>query len=224
MNKIGKKLDSKFLSHLQGSIDVSPACVIIAEAPSGEVIYINEAVKRFRENDDIKINGDMIEDYMSSWKEYSSDGKLLSGEEMPLGRAILFGEIVDNEEIIVELDDGRKKWALASAAPVYDEDKNIIAAIEAKSQVGPSFGNNFNNRTEEALGSSLDLWTAYREGAFLTSPQPFLGFFFMLEDCPASNRPVKVKEPHFKVFPEFIASIIALIPNIFETSFSMLQM
>ncbi|ELV7529317.1 restriction endonuclease, partial [Edwardsiella ictaluri] len=28
----------------------------------------------------------------------------------------------------------------------------LIAAIELKSQVGPSFGNNFNNRTEEAIG------------------------------------------------------------------------
>lgn len=80
----------------------------------------------------------------------------------------------------------------------------LIAAIEAKSQVGPSFGNNFNNRTEEALGSALDLWTAYREGAYLASPQPFLGYFFMLEDCEACNRPVGVQQPHFKVFPEFV--------------------
>lgn len=28
----------------------------------------------------------------------------------------------------------------------------------------------------------------------------------MLEDCDASNRPVKVKEPHYKVFPEFIGA------------------
>ena len=42
----------------------------------------------------------------------------------------------------------------------------LIAAIELKSQVGPSFGNNFNNRTEEAIGMALDFWTAYREGAF----------------------------------------------------------
>ncbi len=81
-----------------------------------------------------------------------------------------------------------------------------MVAIEAKSQVGPSFGNNFNNRTEEAMGSALDLWTAYREGAYRKSPQPFLGYFFMLEDCEASNRPVKVQEPHFKVFPEFVGA------------------
>ena len=85
-------------------------------------------------------------------------------------------------------------------------DRILIAAIEAKSQVGPSFGNNFNNRTEEAMGSALDLWTAFREQAYLASPQPFLGYFFMLEDCEASNRPVNVLEPHFKVFPEFVGA------------------
>jgi len=85
-------------------------------------------------------------------------------------------------------------------------DGKLIAAIEAKSQVGPSFGNNFNNRTEEAMGSALDLWTAFRERAYLDSPQPFLGYFFMLEDCEASNRPVKVQQPHFKVFPEFVGA------------------
>jgi hypothetical protein len=83
------------------------------------------------------------------------------------------------------------------------KERTLIAAIEAKSQVGPSFGNNFNNRTEEAMGSALDLWTAYRERAFLNSAQPFIGYFFMLEDCEASKRPVTVQEPHFTVFPEF---------------------
>ena len=31
-------------------------------------------------------------------------------------------------------------------------------------------------------------------------------YFFMLEDRNASNRPVRVKEPHFKVFPEFVGA------------------
>ncbi len=42
----------------------------------------------------------------------------------------------------------------------------LIAALEFKSHIGPSFGNNFNNRAEEAIGTAHDLWTAYREGAF----------------------------------------------------------
>jgi len=79
----------------------------------------------------------------------------------------------------------------------------LIAAIEAKSQVGPSFGNNFNNRTEEAMGSALDLWTAFREQAFGSGDRPWIGYLFLLENCTTSTRPVGVKEPHFKAFPEF---------------------
>lgn len=91
-----------------------------------------------------------------------------------------------------------KEWDL-----LLVRDGQLIVALEAKSQVGPSFGNNFNNRTEEAMGSALDLWTAYREGAFNKSVRPWLGYFFLLEDCPQSRHAIKVREPHFKVFPEF---------------------
>jgi len=79
----------------------------------------------------------------------------------------------------------------------------LVVALEAKSQVGPSFGNNFNNRTEEAMGTALDLWTAYRENAFGSAVRPWIGYMFLLEDCLRSTSPVQVAEPHFKVFPEF---------------------
>lgn len=79
----------------------------------------------------------------------------------------------------------------------------LIAAIEMKSQVGPSFGNNFNNRTEEAIGTAHDLWTAYREDAFGQQPRPFVGWVMLVEDCPRSRSPVRDSSPHFRVFPEF---------------------
>lgn len=79
----------------------------------------------------------------------------------------------------------------------------LKVAIELKSHVGPSFGNNFNNRAEEAMGSALDVWTAFREGAFGDATAPWLGYLMVLEDCPESRIPVKATEPHFPVFPEF---------------------
>jgi hypothetical protein len=79
----------------------------------------------------------------------------------------------------------------------------LVVSIEFKSQVGPSFGNNYNNRTEEALGNATDIWAAYREGAFKPSARPWLGFFMLLEEASRSVSPVRAKEPHFKVFPEF---------------------
>ena len=64
----------------------------------------------------------------------------------------------------------------------------LIAAIELKSQVGPSFGNNFNNRAEEAIGTAHDLWTAYREDAFGKGrPKPLVGWLMLVEDAPAST-------------------------------------
>ncbi len=90
-----------------------------------------------------------------------------------------------------------KKWDLL----VVSEGR-LIAAIEFKSQVG-SFGNNYNNRTEEALGSATDLWAAYREGAFKPSARPWLGYLMLLEEAPGSTAPVRAREPHFRVFEEF---------------------
>jgi hypothetical protein len=80
---------------------------------------------------------------------------------------------------------------------------SLVAAVELKSQVGPSFGNNFNNRTEEAIGTAHDLWTAYREGAFGKQPRPFVGWMMLVEDEPASRSPVRDASPHFPVFKEF---------------------
>lgn len=96
-----------------------------------------------------------------------------------------------------------KKWDLLVVA-----DGCLIAAIEFKSQVG-SFGNNYNNRTEEAVGSATDLWAAYREGAFKPSLRPWLGYMMLLEEAPGSTRPVRAQEPHFKVFDEFRSSSYA---------------
>lgn len=60
-----------------------------------------------------------------------------------------------------------KQWDL-----VVVVDGRLLATVEFKAQVGPSFGNNYNNRTEEALGNATDFWAAFREGAFRGSPRP----------------------------------------------------
>lgn len=90
-----------------------------------------------------------------------------------------------------------KSWDL-----VVIENGMLVAAIEFKSQVGPSFGNNFNNRTEEALGNATDVWRAYEEGTF--GPiRPWLGYIFFLEEAPKSTSPVRLAKtvlPVEKIF------------------------
>lgn len=96
-----------------------------------------------------------------------------------------------------------KKWDL-----LVIHNNKLITALEFKSQVG-SFGNNFNNRSEEAIGTASDIWVAYREKAFGLEIEPWLGYLFLLEEHPKSIAPVKLKEPHFKAFQEFEGSSYA---------------
>lgn len=79
----------------------------------------------------------------------------------------------------------------------------LVAAVELKSHVGPSFGNNFNNRAEEAIGTAQDFAVAYRERAFGDVPKPYVGWLMLVEDAPSSRRPVSDRSPHFPVFSEF---------------------
>ena len=78
----------------------------------------------------------------------------------------------------------QKKWDFAVCRA-----GRLVAAAEFKSQSG-SFGNNFNNRTEEVLGLARDFWVAYREKVFGLIPQPWLGYLFLLEESGKSERPV----------------------------------
>lgn len=104
--------------------------------------------------------------------------------------------------------------------------RRLLGVFEFKSQVG-SFGNNFNNRSEEVIGSAADLWVAHHHGAYGDAPRPdryrvaeespavlnpvfqadprppFLGWLMLLEDCEESLRPVRCEEPHYRVFDEF---------------------
>ena len=91
-----------------------------------------------------------------------------------------------------------KKWDL-----IVVSEGALVLAMEFKSQAGKSIGNNVNNRSEEAVGSAKDIWTAFREGRFGQFPPPFLGYLFLLEDRDNVRIPVVNKEPYFEVDPEF---------------------
>ena len=94
----------------------------------------------------------------------------------------------------------QKNWDV-----VFVRDGKLVAAIELKSQSG-SFGNNFNNRSEEALGVSRDFWVAYREKVFGIGEAPWLGYFFFVEESDASSRPVALKKSLLSPMDIFVGS------------------
>jgi Restriction endonuclease XhoI len=80
--------------------------------------------------------------------------------------------------------------------------ETLVAAIECKSQVG-SIGNNFNNRTEEAIGNAVDLWRAY-DAKLVGTMRPWLGFVFVIEDSPETTAVVRDQgKPVYRTDPAF---------------------
>lgn len=77
----------------------------------------------------------------------------------------------------------------------------LVAAIEFKSILG-SYGNNMNNRAEEAIGNAADLLQATEAGLVGDTP-PWLGYVFLMQDEAKSRSTVKVNSPHFDVDPKF---------------------
>jgi hypothetical protein len=89
----------------------------------------------------------------------------------------------------------QKQWDL-----VVVHNDTLVAAFELKSLGGPSFGNNYNNRIEEALGSAVDLHRAGRAGV-IPGERPWLGYLFLMQDAKGSREPVHLAEGVFAVDP-----------------------
>lgn len=142
-------------------------------------------------------------------KDYGSRSAVTGGKQID-GFIQLMADLLKDSELppeSIHIDKKRvvlpgwfrttKEWDLVALV-----DGVLLTVVEFKSQIG-SFGNNFNNRTEEAIGNATDILMAYREGAFRGSPRPWIGYFMLLEDSPESRTAIGVQEPHFPVFPEF---------------------
>ncbi len=81
--------------------------------------------------------------------------------------------------------------------------KALVSAIELKS-IGSSYGNNFNNRTEEALGSATDASAAVKYNMFVNEQPPAFGYVMVVRSDEKSRSIIKrIPEPHFKVDSAF---------------------
>ncbi len=105
-------------------------------------------------------NSQKIADAINSfWDTKKKQGNVLAGKQLDAFLNVLTDIAVDAgvPESCIYLKNNHipgyyratKDWDLIIVSPK----KNLVAAIELKSQVG-SYGNNLNNRIEESLGSS----------------------------------------------------------------------
>ncbi|MBD3346587.1 MAG: PAS domain S-box protein [Chitinivibrionales bacterium] len=103
-----------------------PAGVMIAVAPSGEIIYTNEYAQNLFGPE---YPHDGIEHYINGWKPYHSDGSPYPLEDIPLTRA-LRGQTTTGREMRFKHKSGTG-WidTEVSGAPIMDAEGNIVEGV-----------------------------------------------------------------------------------------------
>jgi len=113
---------------LCAAIDQSTAGAAIARAPDGVLSYMNDAGLRIcRTTREAVLNKVGISQYVETWQMRSLDGAPLRAEDVPLARAIMYGEN-NSRECRIRGNDGSDRIVLVTAAPI-DTGKKVIAGI-----------------------------------------------------------------------------------------------
>ena len=107
-----------------------------------------------------------------------------------------------------------KDWDMVVLKQNPAGEKKLLAVIEFKSMHG-SVGNNLNNRTEEAVGSSFDLLKAFEHGAFGVS-RPFLGYIYVMSDHPSNKKGMDRKSILFEPLEEYMSFSRTNLPANYE--------
>ena len=107
-------------------LEQSPLAIVLADAPSGRVTFTNA---RVWEIFGAAPTARSVESYSDEWRGRHPDGRPIAAEEWPLSRALLHGEVVANETVLVEGAGGRRAEIVINAAPVRDAEGKIIAGV-----------------------------------------------------------------------------------------------
>src|SRR6056297_2174573 len=114
---------------LMTALDHSQAGIAIADAPAGKLRYVNDAALRIRGGNRKEIvQGVGIDHYVASWNILDFDGRPLDPDEVPLARALKYGEI-NSRQFIVKRDTLEERIVMTNAAPIYDKEGKIHSAM-----------------------------------------------------------------------------------------------
>jgi PAS domain S-box-containing protein len=111
---------------LEQTLQQLPVGVLVAEAPSDEIVLANDQVaKMFGRSD---LSPQEIREHI--WERmHLPDHETLLGRPGLLSRAIKDGEVITEMELAYLTDDGRWRTILSGAAPIVDEHGRIVAGV-----------------------------------------------------------------------------------------------
>jgi PAS domain S-box-containing protein len=175
---------------LEALMDAMPVGTVVSDA-AGAALQTNATARAMLGSD---VHGSVGSPERLYTAHYP-DGTPFPSEDMPLAHALEEGEIIRNVEVLIRRPDGEERTILAGAAPVLDEEDEVVRAITAFQDITAL------KRAEEALQEERDrlaalinsirdeIWFADATGRF-TLVNPAASGEFGLQ----ANRPVDIRE------------------------------
>ncbi|EYD74871.1 hypothetical protein Rumeso_03512 [Rubellimicrobium mesophilum DSM 19309] len=99
---------------------------VIVTDEAGRIVFINEAARRIHGTAQLGVGP---EDYTRRYRLFTVEGEPFPPEDLPLSRAALKGETVEDVRWIVRRSDGREVVAVGGARPVRTPDGHQVGAV-----------------------------------------------------------------------------------------------
>lgn len=115
-------------SILGAALETVPVGVVLAEAPSGEILLGNSRVVEMLGHPMLK--SESFDSY-GEWISFHADGRRVESHEYPLSRVIRDGEDYAELDVHYQRGDGSRFWMKIVGRPITDDDGRMIAASVA---------------------------------------------------------------------------------------------
>lgn len=125
--KLAQEELSESQAILKAAFENSQVGIAIADAPDGRLRYVNKSGLLIRDKSEEELVKNIdIHNYVDVWRILHFDGTPFAEDEVPLARAVLYGETC-SEEFVIRRDNSEDRYVLANAVPIKDSN-NIIKA------------------------------------------------------------------------------------------------
>ncbi len=114
---------------LEAAVAQSPSGIVIADAPDVTIRLANQAALSIRGGDPTILTGIDVARHTTNWRLSRPDGSPCPPEQFPLSRAVLRGETIENEELLIRDEEDRAHWVNANAAPIRNAHGEVTAGI-----------------------------------------------------------------------------------------------
>ena len=137
---------------LRQSLDVLvnnlPEGFLIVDSPDAKIRLASRYGEQMLTVSSKELQGIRGEEHFRYYQAYFPDGVPAKVEQLPLARALISGEVIRNEEWLLQVTDGRRIPILCQAGPVHDQHGAITGAVVSWQDISDR------KQAEEALRQS----------------------------------------------------------------------